>query len=48
MPVPLVFVPLVWGAACATAGVVLTPIVAPAALGVVGFSAAGPVAGESR
>jgi len=30
-----------------TAGVVLTPFVAPAALGVVGFSAAGPVAGMS-
>jgi hypothetical protein len=29
------------------AGAVLTPLVAPAALGVIGFSAAGPVAGES-
>ncbi len=48
MPVPLGFIPLVLGAAGATAGVVLTPIVAPAALGVVGFSAAGPVAGEPR
>ncbi len=48
MPVPLDFMPLVLGAAGATVGVVLTPIVAPAALGVVGFGAAGPVAGESR
>ncbi|KAK0449932.1 adaptin N terminal region-domain-containing protein [Armillaria borealis] len=31
--------------ASAAAGVVLTPILAPAALGLVGFSAAGPVAG---
>ncbi|KAI9465363.1 hypothetical protein BJY52DRAFT_1221020 [Lactarius psammicola] len=38
-------IPLVVIAAGATTGVVLTPIVAPAALGVVGFSAAGPVAG---
>jgi len=37
------FYPLV--AAGATAGVLLTPILAPAALGVVGFSALGPVAG---
>ncbi|KAK0495250.1 adaptin N terminal region-domain-containing protein [Armillaria luteobubalina] len=32
-------------AASAAAGVVLTPILAPAALGIIGFSAAGPVAG---
>lgn len=31
----------------ATAGVLLTPVVAPAVLGVVGLSAAGPVAGMS-
>ncbi|KAK0495224.1 adaptin N terminal region-domain-containing protein [Armillaria luteobubalina] len=31
--------------ASAAAGVVLTPVLAPAALGIVGFSAAGPVAG---
>ncbi len=48
MPVSLVFIPLVLGAAGATAGVVLTPIVGPAVLGVVGFGAAGPVAGEFR
>lgn len=32
----------------ATASLILTPIVAPAALGVVGFSAAGPVACKPR
>ncbi len=32
-------------AATATTGVVLTPFVAPVLLGVVGFGAAGPVAG---
>lgn len=32
-------------AASATVGVILTPVVAPAAVGVVGFGAAGPVAG---
>jgi hypothetical protein len=36
------------GAAGATVGIILTPLVAPAALGVVGFGAAGPVAGESH
>lgn len=36
------------GAAGATTAVVLTPLVATAALGVVGFSAAGPVAGKPR
>ncbi|KAH9058268.1 hypothetical protein EDB87DRAFT_1685406 [Lactarius vividus] len=40
------FIPLLLGATGATAGVVLAPIVASAALGVVGFSAAGPVAGS--
>ncbi len=30
----------------AVAGAALTPVLAPAALGIVGFSAAGPVAGE--
>ena len=35
------------GAAGATASIFLTPVLAPAALGVVGFGAAGPVAGES-
>ncbi len=33
-------------AAGATLGIVLTPIVTPAVLGAVGFSAVGPVAGE--
>jgi hypothetical protein len=42
------FAPLVMGAAGATVGIILTPLVAPAALGVVGFGAAGPVAGESH
>ncbi len=36
------------GAAGAAVGVILTPIVAPTALGVVGFGASGPVAGELR
>ena len=30
----------------ATVGAVLTPVLAPAGLGVIGFSPAGPVAGE--
>lgn len=32
--------------AAAVGGIVLAPLLAPAALGIVGFSAAGPVAGE--
>ena len=36
-------IPMVVGA---IAGVALTPVVAPLALGLVGFGAAGPVAGE--
>lgn len=39
------FIPLAIGAVSATVGVLLTPVVAPAAVGVVGFGAAGPVAG---
>jgi hypothetical protein len=35
--------PLVAGA---IAGVLLTPVVAPVALGIFGFGAAGPIAGE--
>ena len=38
-------IPLAMFAASATVGVILTPVVAPAAVGVVGFGAAGPVAG---
>jgi hypothetical protein len=34
------------GAATTATGVALTPFVAPVVLGVVGFSAAGPVAGK--
>ena len=37
---------LVGTVAGACAGVLLTPIVAPIALGAVGFGAAGPIAGE--
>ena len=37
---------LVGTVAGACAGVLLTPIVAPNALGAVGFGAAGPIAGE--
>jgi hypothetical protein len=40
------FIPLAIGAAGATAGIFLTPLVATTALGVIGFSAAGPVAGQ--
>ncbi|KDQ60058.1 hypothetical protein JAAARDRAFT_205101 [Jaapia argillacea MUCL 33604] len=36
---------LIRGAAGAAAGICLAPIIAPAALGIVGFGAAGPVAG---
>ena len=39
-------IPLVVGAAGAIAGVALTPVVAPLALGWVGFGALGPIAGE--
>ena len=34
------------GAAGATASILLAPVLAPVALGVVGFGAAGPIAGE--
>ena len=37
---------VVGAAAGACVGVLLTPIVAPIALGVVGFGAAGPILGE--
>jgi len=48
--VHLDFLPLVIGTAVtgATAGIFLTPIVAPAVLGMVGFGAGGTVAGEPR
>ncbi|KAI9465367.1 hypothetical protein BJY52DRAFT_683695 [Lactarius psammicola] len=39
--------PLVFGAAGAVLGVVLTPIMVPAILGLFGFSAIGPVAGTA-
>ncbi len=45
MPVPLVFIPLVLGAAGAIAGIVLAPFVALAAVGVAGFGAAGAIVG---
>jgi len=38
--------PLAMGLTAGVVGVVLTPVVVSAGLGVVGFSAAGPVAGK--
>jgi len=37
---------VVYAVAGAAAGVILTPILAPAVLGIFGFSAAGPVFGQ--
>ena len=45
---PLAFNSLAIGVASATVGLILTPVLAPPILGVVGFGAAGPVAGEPR
>lgn len=42
----LVLTALAVGAASAGAGVALIPVLVPVGLGVIGFSAAGPVAGE--
>ena len=39
--------PVVVGIGAAAVGIILTPIVAPAVLSVLGFGAAGPIAGKS-
>jgi hypothetical protein len=44
---PLEILPIAVGVGGAAVGAILTPILAPAGLSLLGFSAAGPIAGKS-